>query len=201
MARLSQPKDWGHMDRFRYITFSRRAWAGIIDGLVLMPIGLADRYLAAPERGTLIVLLWGTVSYSAYWLYSVLLHARYGQTLGKMVAHVEVLDVSEERIPTLRQALLRDSGYIILNCASLVYLFTLVLSGRYSLDAETGGAPAMILALANVAWFLLELGTMVTNRKRRALHDYIAGTVVVYDAEHAVAVGERAVVAYPPSRG
>jgi uncharacterized RDD family membrane protein YckC len=28
-------------------------------------------------------------------------------------------------------------------------------------------------------WFLAEVLTMFTNRKRRALHDFIAGTVVV----------------------
>jgi len=184
----------------RYSTFGSRVWAGLLDGLVFLPMGFADSYLAAPERGPAIILLWGTGSYSAYWLYSVLMHARYGQTLGKMAFHVKVLDVAEKRIPTLRQAFLRDAGYIIPNLASLVYLFTLVLSGRYSLNAELGGAPGVILGLAGVAWFLLEVVTMATNRKRRALHDYIAGTVVVRDAEQGVAADERALASHPPAR-
>lgn len=136
------------------------------------------------------ILVWGTLSYCTYWLYSILMHARYGQTLGKMATEVTVLDLSERRFPTLRQAFLRDAGYVILNCASLAYLFVLVLSGRYSFGAEMSGAPGRILALAGLAWFLLELLTMATNRKRRALHDYIAGTVVVGDAERSDAADE-----------
>ena len=184
----------------RCSTLGRRAWAVCIDGLIFLPISLADRYLAAPERGGAMILLSTTVSYSAYWLYRILLHARYGQTLGKMVTHVKVLDVSEERIPTLRQALLRDAGYIVLNCASLTYLFILVLSGRYALNAEMGGAPGIAVSLAGGAWFILELVTMVTSTKRRALHDYIAATVVVHDAEQGLASDQRAVGSYPPAR-
>jgi len=167
------------MDRYR--TFGRRVWAGFIDSLVFLPVSLADHFLSAPERGAVVILLWGTLSYNVYWLYTVLMHARYGQTLGKMATRVKVLDLSEERIPTLRQAFLRDAGYVILDGASLVYLFTLVVSGRYSFGAELTDAPGRLLAFAGLGWFLLELVTMATNRKRRALHDYIAGTVVVSD--------------------
>jgi uncharacterized RDD family membrane protein YckC len=176
----------------RYSTVGPRAWAGLFDGLVFLPVTLVDHYLRAPERGAVTLLVWSTVVYTLYWLYSVLMHARYGQTLGKMATRVKVLDVSEERIPTLRQAFLRDIGYIIPNVGSLIYLFTLVLSGRYSHDAEVEGAPAMILSLAALAWFLLELASMATNRKRRALHDFIAGTVVVSIDEPRLAVEERA---------
>lgn len=37
----------------------------------------------------------------------------------------------------------------------------------------------MLGALPCLIWYFLELVTMLTNRKRRALHDFIAGTVVV----------------------
>ncbi len=164
----------------RYNTLGRRVVAGWVDGLVFLPVSLADAwYLSAPERGAAIILIWGTLSHVCYWLYSVLLHARYGQTLGKMMAGIKVLGLSEERIPTLRQAFLRDAGYIVLNCASLAYLFHLVLSGRYSRDAAMTGQPAHILGIAGLAWVVLELVTTLTNSKRRAIHDFIAGTVVV----------------------
>jgi uncharacterized RDD family membrane protein YckC len=96
----------------KYRTVGPRFWAGFIDGLVLLPVVVFDDYLSSPKRGLLILVSWAIVSYSAFWLYSVSLHARYGQTLGKRAMHVKVLDVSEERIPSLRQALLRDIGYI-----------------------------------------------------------------------------------------
>ena len=96
----------------KYNTFWPRFCAGFIDGFVFLPLGFVDGYLASPERGPFILIAWGIVSYSIYWLYSVLLHARYGQTLGKMANNIIVLDISEERKPTFRQAFIRDIGYI-----------------------------------------------------------------------------------------
>jgi len=37
----------------------------------------------------------------------------------------------------------------------------------------------MVLAFAGLGWFLLEVITMLTNSKRRAIHDLIAKTVVM----------------------
>src|SRR5208283_1991020 len=119
------------MDKYR--TFGSRFWAGFIDGLVFLPISLSDSYLSSPARGPKILISWAIFSYSAYWLYSVLLHARYGQTVGKRAMHVKVMDVSEERIPSLKQAFLRDAVYIALNTSSLVYFIYLVVAHKYAI--------------------------------------------------------------------
>jgi len=167
----------------RYETVWPRIKAGVLDGFVLAPLALADGFLSSPERGALILIAWAAISYSAYWLYSVLLHARSGQTLGKRAAHVKVLDLSEERIPTLGQAFLRDSGYILLNCLSLAYFVYLVLTRQYAGDAAIAALPVTrLLTLGGLLWFLLEVSTALINPKRRALHDLIAGTVVVREA-------------------
>jgi uncharacterized RDD family membrane protein YckC len=167
----------------RYQTFWPRFWAGFIDSLVFIPVMIADGFLSAPQRPAAIIIVWGAIGYTSYWLYSVLLHSRYGQTLGKMAMHVKVLDVSENGIPSFRQAIFRDAGYIILNSFSLVYLFYLVLTGRYSgEDAQVATVPGQILTWAGVGWSLLEIITMWTNKKRRALHDFLAGTVVIRNA-------------------
>jgi uncharacterized RDD family membrane protein YckC len=165
----------------RYQTIWPRIRAGLFDGFVLAPLAYADGFLSEPRRGAFILITWAAISYSAYWLYSVLLHARHGQTLGKRAAHVKVLDLSEERIPTLRQAFLRDSGYILLNGLTLAYFVYLVLTRQYGGEAAVLPA-ARLLTLAGLAWFLLEVATALTNPKRRALHDLIAGTVVVREA-------------------
>lgn len=95
--------------------------------------------------------------------------------------HVKVMDVSEASIPSLKQAFLRDLGYIVLNVLSLSYFIYLVLAHEYvSGKVEVvSSSPGTILAFAGLGWFLLEVVTMLTNEKRRALHDLIAGTVVV----------------------
>jgi uncharacterized RDD family membrane protein YckC len=87
--------------------------------LVFVPLGLLERSLSISERGPAILIIWSVLSYSAYWLYSVCLHARYGQTIGKMITRVKVLDRSERRVPTIREAFLRDTGYIRLSFVRL----------------------------------------------------------------------------------
>ncbi len=164
----------------KYRTFWPRFWAGFVDGLVFLPVSLFNNYLSTPARGPTILISWAIVSYSAYWLYSVLLHARYGQTVGKRAMHVKVMDVSEGRIPSLKQAFLRDVAYIAINTASLVYFIYLVVAHKYVNGTEQiNGLPGMILTFASFGWFLLEVITMLTNSKRRAIHDLIAQTVVV----------------------
>lgn len=166
----------------RYRTFWPRFWAGAIDGLVFLPLSIGDAYMSSPQRGPAVLISWTIISYEAYWLYSVLLHARYGQTLGKRAMDVKVLDVSESRIPTFSQAVLRDIGYIVLNWLSLTYMIYLVLSHQYVRNGEINGLPGRVLVYAGGGWFLLEVLTMLTNSKRRAFHDLIAKTVVLRTA-------------------
>lgn len=167
----------------RYSTFGARFLAGIIDGLVMIPIAIVGNFFVkSPEDGVALFLIWSAIAYSSYWLYSVLLHARCGQTLGKRAMGVKVLDVSESRIPTLSQAILRDSVYIALNTAMLVYLVMLVMRGEYSPVVLENSSPGRILNWIGMGWFLTEILTMLTNNKNRALHDVIARTVVVRGA-------------------
>ena len=164
-----------------YRTFWPRFWAGFIDGVVLWPVTALAGYLIAPRHGTALFIAGLLIDYCNGWVYSTLMHARYGQTLGKMVAGVVVLNVDEQRYPTLRQAFLRDIGNVVLGLGSLgMSLYDLLIEQQASpvppVVISRGGA---IFALGGLSWLLLELVTMLTNRKRRALHDFIAGTVVV----------------------
>lgn len=163
----------------RYQTSWRRCWAALVDAIVFLPFGDLDEKLLSPLQAPWVIVSWAAFAYSSYWLYSVLLHAQFGQTVGKKLLRIKVLDVHEQRIPTLRQALLRDIGLVVLNTASLAYLVYLVHAGAYERGAEYSSTPGQVLAWAGFGWFVLELLTMLTNEKRRALHDYIAGTVVV----------------------
>ncbi len=89
--------------------------------------------------------------------------------------------MNEERIPTLREAILRDSGLIALNALAFLVL-ALRVAGYAAGPQSSGGSANLVDTLLNHAgltWFVLEIISMMTNEKRRALHDYIAGTVVV----------------------
>lgn len=150
----------------------------MVDGFVLCPISIIDSYMY-PPIGKALLVIWTIFAFLAYSTYSVLMHARYGQTVGKKAAGIRVMNLDEDRLPSLRQAILRDIGEIGPGFISSAYIILLILTDRYSRDALTSNWALISLGFANLVWFALELATMLTNRKRRALHDLIAGTVVV----------------------
>jgi uncharacterized RDD family membrane protein YckC len=164
----------------KYRTFEPRFVAGLLDGLVFVPLVALDLYFSSPGRSRLVLIAWAVLVRSAPWIYSVALHTLYGQTLGKRATGVKVLDVSETRLPSLGQSLLRDIGDIIPTAVGLAYFIYFVATQSYTHGAgELSGLPGQIIRYSGLAWFLLEIITMFTNSKRRAFHDLIAGTVVV----------------------
>ena len=63
--------------------------------------------------------------------------------------------------------------------AKLVADFPRVMAGVNPAHIKDRGTLGQILVWGGMAWFVLELATMLLNYKRRALHDLIAGSVVV----------------------
>jgi uncharacterized RDD family membrane protein YckC len=120
----------------------------------------------------------------AWLFYTVLLHTRYGQTVGKMVTKVRVVDFRTEGKISSWQAWLREGIPLLLSVGGIVYEISLILNGQLTSEAIAGRElfDNKWFWLANsvpALWFFAEVVTMLTNRKRRALHDFIAGTVVV----------------------
>jgi uncharacterized RDD family membrane protein YckC len=164
------------MNPDKYNTFWRRFGAGILDGLVLLPISFLDRFIKSSENeAAVIVSLF--LSYSVFYFYSIIFHWQTGQTLGKKWANIRVVNVTEDKLLSFRQALIRDGVYFILELIGLIALsFEIVKLGYYPIgdsNAET------YLNWLVFVWLLLELCTMLNNEKRRAFHDLMAGSVVI----------------------
>src|SRR5215475_9628908 len=166
-------RDWG-----KYHTGVRRFFAGIIDGFVLsMTIGLLSIWVYSLDGPLILTALWLLITNSSNYIYSVLMHGYYGQTLGKMACGIKVLDISERPI-TMLQAFLRDSVIIGINIiSSAISLNEFITEG--GTQSSNFQIVQMVIAFASFAWFVAEILTMLTNKKRRAVHDFIAGTVVV----------------------
>jgi uncharacterized RDD family membrane protein YckC len=161
-----------------YRTFWPRFWAGIVDGIVFMPISYFDGWVYSKVHWNGVLVIWFVFVSSLPYLYSVLMHGKYGQTIGKMATKVKVVDVSLDKL-SMRQAFLRDSVYIALTTVAVIISIPGIIDGGNSYQ-NTNTVSARILAFASLAWFVIELVTMLTNSKRRALHDFIAGSVVVH---------------------
>ena len=132
-----------------------------------------------------ILLTWRVACAVSFVTYSILCHGLYGRTLGKLLFGVVVRDVSESPL-SLRQAVLRDIVPLVSAPLSLAVEIPYVLRGIDPDGAERWAEtmPGLlnwmgVLNWIGLLWFCTELVTMLTNRKRRALHDFIAGSVVV----------------------
>jgi uncharacterized RDD family membrane protein YckC len=165
-------------DFTKYTTGGRRFFAGFIDGLVLsMTIGLINSWVLRSNFSPILIVLWLPIIYFGNFAYSVLMHGYFGQTLGKMVCKIKVLNTSEQPI-TLMQAFLRDIVIIGINIISLAISINLFLTGD-GIESPKFANLQMVIGVAELGWFVAEILTMLTNKKRRAVHDFIAGTVVV----------------------
>jgi len=162
----------------KYANFWRRLLAIFIDGLVFLPLQWIDDYVLSGVIGSGGIFVWGVGSSILGITYYVLMHAKYGQTIGKMVAKVKVLDVSESRNLTIKQSCLRDIVPIILFPVT-IYAYAQIAFYGQTYESLEQGLLFMFIGLVMLGWVLLETISMLFNEKRRAIHDYIAGSVVV----------------------
>lgn len=171
------------MIKVKYRTFWKRFCAGFIDGLVLLPISLLSNWIWSHHGGipNILLALFYLITSVMYYAYNIYFLGKYGQTLGKMALKVKVLDISEQKQVTYLQALKRDIVPLAVTVLLLPYELYQIIVGRFYL-LHPGTVPdktSMILGLVFMGWFLLEVITMMFSLKRRALHDFIAGSVVV----------------------
>jgi uncharacterized RDD family membrane protein YckC len=157
----------------KYHTGWQRFLAFMIDGFILQTAGAAIYGIICLN----IALAVNIVAATAYSIlnvsYFIYMHGRFGQTFGKFLTRVRLVDISGCQI-TYNQALLRDIVPCLLLPFSLwTNLFTIV-----NLKYPTMGFYQFAYQLAFI-WVLLELITMLFNEQRRAIHDFIAGTVVI----------------------
>jgi uncharacterized RDD family membrane protein YckC len=149
------------------------------------------------------LVFWGSLHYrlfQVYYLipsvifalfYNVYLVRRFGGTPGKLIVGIRIRKLDGEPVG-YREAFLRNLPELIL---SLLTNFAFIFPLLHMSDAEyqslsfikfsmrmTELAPSWYkpVQIAQTIWFWGELLVLLTNRKKRALHDFIAGTVVVH---------------------
>jgi uncharacterized RDD family membrane protein YckC len=170
-----------------YATFWQRFMAMLIDFFVLLPLVVVQELLGSISKGAALALVIPmAVAYEAYWIYC---HGRFGQTVGKRVMGIRVVRTTGERIGW-REAWLRSSVEVLFSVlgviGSFVALATIAESDYYGVGwmqrAEHLAAhePAWLAWTMTVGqiWIWSEVIVMLFNKSRRALHDFIAGTVV-----------------------
>ena len=161
----------------KYSTFWLRFAAGLLDGLIMMPVGwICGALMHSPWLP--IRMVSGVVNETFPLVYSIWMHGKYGQTLGKMACGVIVLDISEQPL-TMKQAFLRDIFGVAFLLIGWIIEFHDSIYGPALSQSEPISVTLMVVGYSALGLFGVEVLTMLTNRKRRALHDFIAGSVVI----------------------
>jgi uncharacterized RDD family membrane protein YckC len=165
-------------DQQRYGTGWRRVGALFLDAAAFAPLGWLDQFIWNHTSAPSILLPWVVLNSLVWLAYPIGFVAVFGQTLGKMACGVRVLDLRDKPV-SFKQAVLREIAPVVFTPYFLFLQSQNILGGQLA-NRAFGDFTAMThVGLLSGAWLLLEVITMLTNSKRRALHDFIAGTVVI----------------------
>jgi uncharacterized RDD family membrane protein YckC len=171
----------------KYATFWQRFAAAWIDFFVLLPFTLIQSWLGSASKTAALVLVLPMTS--AYLGYTIYCHGRFGQTVGKYATGIRVLRTTGERLAgeklgcavqsTLRfpfsVSVHRSSRWLPLQTPSIT---TLAGCSALRIFRRLSRLGLAWTSTASQIWVWSELVTMLFNKRRRALHDFIAGTVV-----------------------
>lgn len=163
----------------QYRTFWRRFWAGGVDFIVLAPLLLVDSWISNHATSPIVVrVLWSVLHALAAPAYSIYMHGRFGQTVGKRLMRVKVIDLAGRPLTTW-QAFLREVINLPLTAWWLVSGVLIVSQVGHVHDPGQAAYGATLASSLGLALFGLELVSTFASRQRRALHDLVAGSVVV----------------------
>ena len=168
----------------KYDTLFPRLWGGIIDSVLLSPVVFvyfAFTYFGWSRLGLAVD---GTLRIALPLIYSAMLLAKHGRTVGLRVTRVCLVDSRSESPVTPRQAWWREGVFVLpvaLQSAAILYLYLVE-----CVELETPTAPLLKdhplyfrACIAVGLWGVVNLIVMLCNDKRRSVVDYLAGTVLI----------------------
>jgi uncharacterized RDD family membrane protein YckC len=176
-------------DSLRYAGFWPRLGSMLLDGIILLPLTVPAVWASMHYRLFDLYYFLPSVLFGLF--YNVYLVRRFGGTPGKLIMGIRIRKLDGEPVG-YREALLR---YVPAATLSLMSSLAMIVAVFHMTDTEysslsmmdwskriTELAPSWYTPVqwAQNIWFWSELVVLLTNRKRRALHDFIAGTVVVH---------------------
>lgn len=174
----------------------KRFGAWILDVLIISPIIVSSLWGAESSR---LFQLYQFIPLNLFlFFYYVSLVQRFGGTPGKRLLKLAVTRLNGDRVG-YREATLRFLPWWLMNASISVgfIVATLRLSDVQYFSPERtryyiAAVPDFFLPaiLIGNLWFLGELVVMLTNKKRRTIHDFIAGTVVIKDTEKGTPDGD-----------
>lgn len=168
-----------------------RLGAVLLDGMILLPVGILVVFLSS--RSLKLAFLLFPAYQLLYVCYQAYFHARYGATPGKMAFRMKVVHESDYSKIDLFTALKRVSVEGVLQGALSILAIDMFLSMRnnfafsnmmdFAKAVQVG--PYHTVNMLEGAWDYLGIMSCLFTFKRKAVHDFIAGTVVIRETKEA----------------
>ena len=176
-------------DTLRYAGFWPRFASLWLDMLIMIPLSAATFWCSSQFRLFDVYYFIPGELFSVF--YCVYLVKRYGGTPGKLLMGIKICKLDGSAIG-YREAVLRYLPDFILG---FLMSIALIISVFHMTDAEYHSLTYMKRSMRMIElapswykplqwiqniWIWSEFLVLLTNRKRRAIHDFIAGTVVIH---------------------
>jgi uncharacterized RDD family membrane protein YckC len=185
---LGRIKIMGKTENFKFIGFWKRVLATLVDaaiGWLFMPITITMMYWEIKNRSV----LFSTI-FSIVWIIVFLyLVVRFGGTPGKLIIKARI--VNEEGHFLQWDSAIRRIIFptLILSINTFLLLYTVTNSytelpkeltflGLGELYKQYGGI-YYTLSMILGCFVYVDIGTILFNKKKRAIHDFIAGSYVI----------------------
>jgi len=172
-----------------YAGFWRRFCALWVDFFIVMPLAFFLLWLEGFDKTLAIVIT--IPSTALFSMYHVYFNARYGGSLGKLTVGIRVTRPDGSKIGWT-EAIARsavDTVFALVTLCFQVWALTRISGADYSnatgifeqarlLQSHRPSWASQVDILHQV-WIWSELIILLLNKRKRALHDFIAGTIVI----------------------
>jgi uncharacterized RDD family membrane protein YckC len=169
-----------------YSGFWSRLGANLLDGLIIMPISILILVINSIDMYTYFYTIVPDLLF-IFW-YNIYLPKRYGGTPGKLIVGLKIVKLDSSPIDW-KESFLRFS----VNTIFIIITIAMEVMAIISADAEiyndldwlqksqylSGMSVAYIITVLSNIWIWSEVIVLLFNKRKRAIHDFIAGTVVV----------------------
>ena len=176
-----------------YAGFWARFGSLLLDFIFVSPVVFATLFVNGLTRNAYFYTLIPGIVFGVW--YNIYLPKRYGGTPGKIVSGIKIIRLDGEQIGW-KEATLRHIVLLVMAFLSSIVMIVCLLQA----DPETFSSLSWLkrteylmtfspgfFAFYNWSsniWIYSEFIVLLTNRRKRAIHDFIAGTVIVKEKYH-----------------
>ncbi|MEL1240271.1 RDD family protein [Flavobacterium flavipallidum] len=176
------------IDNNIYAGFFVRFGSLLLDAIIMLPLIYIIFYINGLSINMYFYTIIPNLLFGIW--YNIYLPKRYGGTPGKLIAGIKIIKINGKPI-AWKEAILRHSVSLLLTFFSIVTMIMCLLKADetvfesldwlkkagYLMSLEP--VPFKIHVWVSNIWIYSEFFILLTNKRKRAAHDFIAGTVVV----------------------